>query len=322
VQFDVTLDHVVGAAGRIAGRVRATPSYRSPALTGELGREAVVKLECLQLAGSFKVRGVFNRLLAMADEERTRGVVTVSGGNHAIAVAEVGRALGIPARVYMPEATPAYNVEQARQRGAEVVLTADAATGFARAEADGAAGRTYIHPYDDPLIIAGHGTVGLEMAAQEPHLTHAFIAIGGGGFAAGVAAALKARLPHIRLIGVETEGATTMTEALAAGKPVPIRPTSIARTLGAPFVTERTLAAAATLLDRVVVVPDGAVVRDLHRLLETEKLLVEPAAACVLTAARQLAPELPGDAVIGLILCGSNVDWRMLAEWRERVPGA
>jgi threonine dehydratase len=201
--------------------------------------------------------------------------------------------------------------------GARVELCEDAAEAFAKAEAYEAKGMLLVHPYDDPAIIAGHGTLGLEFLDDIPDLTHVFVSIGGGGFAAGVAAALKAKRPSLSVYGVETVGAPTMTEALKADKPVTIRATSIARTLGAPFVTARTLSAAKSFLEEVVLVEDQPVIADLRWLLPTEKLLCEPAAACVLTAAERIAPSLPKDSVIGLVLCGSNVSLQDIDAWRS-----
>jgi threonine dehydratase len=284
-----------------------------------MGANVFIKCEGLQLGGSFKLRGCFNKLLQLGEVERKAGVVTVSGGNHAIAVSLAASALGMKALVLMPQATPALNVRLTREAGGEVQLCADAAEAFAKAEELGRQGMSYVHPYDDPAVIAGHGTLALEMAADAPQpLDHAFISIGGGGFAAGVAAALKGAWPGIHLHGVETEGATTMTEALAAGYPVPIRPSSIARTLGAPFVTERTLAAARTFLDDIVVVPDAEAARALFTILELERLLVEPAAAAGLAAAVARRASLAPGASIGLILCGSNVALDDALGWRAQ----
>ena len=178
---------------------------------------------------------------------------------------------------------------------------------------------TNVHSYDDPAIIAGHGTLGLELANDAGgRLDHVFISIGGGGFAAGVGAALKGLDPAVRLHGVETEGATTMTQALAAGKPVPIRPTSIARTLGAPFATERTMAAARQFLEDIVVVPDAEAVREIVWVLQNGRVLLEPAAACVVAAAlARKAMFKPGERV-GLVLCGSNVALEDIAAWRTQ----
>lgn len=318
MQFDVSLADIRAAGQRIAGRARATPAHVSPAVSARLGSETVLKLECLQEAGSFKVRGCFNKLLAMSPAERARGVVTVSGGNHAIAVSQVAEALGAKALVLMPKTVAPFNIALTEAAGGKVELCEDAIAAFARADDYAAGGMTNVHSYDDPLIIAGHGTLGLELAEQASGLTHLFISIGGGGFAAGVGAAMKALDPALHIIGVETEGATTMTEALAAGKPVPMRPTSIARTLGAPFATERTMAAARLFLDEIVVVPDAEAVRELVWLLQNERVLVEPAAACVLAAALRQRNSLPADARVGLILCGSNVALDDLAAWRTR----
>jgi threonine dehydratase len=320
--FDVTLPQIEAARARVSSLVRATPTYESADASERLGLRTFLKMEALQIAGSFKVRGVFNAVLALSEEERRRGLVTVSGGNHAIAVSRVAGTLGIDALVLMPKVTPRFNVDLTRRFGARVELCDDAAEAFAKAEEYGRNGMRFVHPYDDPAIIAGHGTLGLEFLEAAPGLSHVFMSIGGGGFSAGVAAALKAKRPDIVLYGVETVGAPTMTEALKAGEPVTIHPTSIARTLGAPFATRRTLAAAQTFLKQVLLVEDGPVVADLTWLLQAEKVLCEPAAACVLTAAARIAPDLPRDAVIGLVLCGSNVSLHDLDAWRRDFAGA
>lgn len=316
--FDVSLDDILQAETRIAGRMRQTPAYASEAVSARLGSAAVLKLECLQQTGSFKVRGCFNKLLSMSDTERARGVVTVSGGNHAIAVSQVATVLGSKALVLMPKTVAPFNIALTRAAGGEVELCEDAIAAFAKADEYAALGRTNVHSYDDPLIIAGHGTVGLEFAQQAKGLTHVLISIGGGGFAAGVGAAMKGLNPALHIIGVETEGATTMTEALEAGKPVQMRPTSIARTLGAPFATMRTMAAARAFLDEIVVVPDREAVSELVWLLQNERVLVEPAAACVLAAAMARRDIFGRDAKVGLILCGSNVALEDVSSWRTQ----
>lgn len=319
-RFDVTLADIEAAQARTGARIRRTPAYESAEISSRLGRRAFVKLECLQLAGSFKVRGVFNKVLSLTPDERRRGLVTVSGGNHAVAVARVAGELGLDALVLMPKVTAQLNIDLTTGFGARVELCEDAAEAFAKAKRYEAEGRLFVHPYDDPAVIAGHGTLGLEFLDDAPDLTHVFVSIGGGGFMAGVAAAMKARNPEILVYGVETSGAATMTEALRVGEPVPIRPTSIARTLGAPFATPRTLAAAQAFLEDIVLVEDEPVVRDLVWLLRTEKVLCEPAAACVLTAAHAVARKLPHDARAGLVLCGSNLSLDDLDAWRALLP--
>jgi threonine dehydratase len=298
--------------------VRETPVYRSTGLAARLGAETLIKLESLQLAGSFKVRGCFNKLMQMSEAEKARGVVTVSGGNHAIAVSMVARAVGTTALVLMPRSVQPFNIRLTEEAGGRVELCADAIEAFAKAEDYAKAGLTNVHSYDDPAIIAGHGTLGLELARQAGGLTHLFVSIGGGGFVAGVAAAMKAENPALRVFGVETRGATTMTDALAAGKPVPIRPTSIARTLGAPFATERTMAAARAFLEEIVLVDDRDCVAELVWLLQNERVLVEPAAAAVVVAALARRESFGKGARVGLILCGSNVALEDVAAWRTQ----
>lgn len=317
--FDVTLADIEAAQKRIAGRVRVTPTYVSRALSDRLGTQTLVKLECLQDAGSFKVRGSFNKLLTMTPEEQARGVVTVSGGNHAIAVSQVATSLGMKALVLMPKTTPALNIALTQAAGGTVELCDDAIIAFARAADYAAQGMVNIHSFDDPLVMAGHGTMGLELSAQAgAGLTHVFISIGGGGFSAGVGAALKALDPAVKIYGVETEGAENMTMALAAGKPVNHRSTSIARTLGAPFATERTMAAAREFLEEIIIVPDRDAVAGILEILEAERVLVEPAAACVLAAALARRDMFrPGDRV-ALILCGSNVALGDVLGWKTQ----
>ena len=319
MKFDVTLADIQAAAARISGRIRRTPTWHSAGLSGRLGVETWVKVESLQLGGSFKLRGCFNRMMAMSDRERAAGVVTVSGGNHAVAVAIAAKALDIRATVLMPEGSAVYNVELTRAAGADVMFEPDAAGCFQKAQELAGRGMTAIHPYDDPAIIAGHGTLGLELTTDAGgRIDHVFLSIGGGGFAAGVGAALKGLDPAVRIHGVETEGATAMSEALAAGAPVTIRPSSIARTLAAPFVTERTLAAARQFLEEVVVVPDAEAVREIDWVLQHGRVLLEPAASAVVAAAQARKESFkPGERVV-LVLCGSNVALDEIAEWRTR----
>jgi threonine dehydratase len=316
MEFDVALADIEAARARVAGQVRATPTWRSDALSRRLDAEVFLKLECLQLGGSFKMRGVLNKLATMDEAARARGIVTVSGGNHAIATAEAARATGTRALVTMPSVTPAYNVERTRAAGAEVELCESAAIAFARAQELGRAGMTFVHPYDDPAVIAGHGTLGLELAEAVPGMTDVFVSIGGGGFMSGVAAAVKGRLPSARVHGVETQGAETMTRALAAGRPETIAPSSIARTLGAPFATERTMAAARRFLEGIEVVPDAEAVAELDALVADEHVWCEPAASCTVAAALRLRARLGARPRIVLVLCGSNVAFDDVARWR------
>lgn len=319
----ITLEMIRDARARIAPHVLRTPTLPQGRLGDTLGLPVVAKLELLQYTGSFKVRGAFNAMLGLDEAARAAGVVAVSGGNHALAVAYAARVLGLRATVVMPATTPENHVAGTRAEGAELVLTADIAAAFAEAERQAAAGRTPIHPFDDPLVIAGQGTMGLELLEDAPEITDIVASIGGGGMIAGVIAAVKALRPEIRIWGVETEGADAMSKAIAAGRPVRLDAiTSIAKTLGAPSVSDRTLAIVRDGVEAVLVVPDAEAVRGLQILAEQAKVVTEPAAACTLAAALRLKDRLPRDARLALILCGGNVTLGDIERWRGQFGAA
>ncbi|MGE6736660.1 threonine/serine dehydratase, partial [Streptomyces sp. NPDC059900] len=253
----VGVEDVESAAARIAGHVVRTPTLPSPGLTALLGVPVTVKLELLQRTGSFKARGAVAKLLAMTDEQREAGVVAVSGGNHGVAVAEMSAALGVRATVVMPRTAPARSVQAARAAGADVRLTATMAEAFATMDRLEAEGLTLLHPFSDPVVIAGQGTVGLELAADAGELTDVLVSIGGGGLIAGVAAALRARRPDVRVWGVETTGADAMSQALACGGPVQVDVDSRISTLSAPTVSSLTYTMVRDQVDQVFVVPEA-----------------------------------------------------------------
>jgi threonine dehydratase len=317
--MSLPLDLICQAQHRLRGLVHRTPLVRSAALSERLGADVYLKLECLQKTGSFKPRGAFNKMLSLAADERRRGVVAVSGGNHAQGVAFAARQLGITATIVMPASTPRNYLDATRGYGAEVRLVPDIRTAFAEAERLGREGRVLVHPFDDPLVAAGQGTVGLEILEDLPGVTRVYASIGGGGFIGGVAAALKAIKPEVTVIGVETHGADAMAQSLAAGRLVELPAiTSVARTLGAPKVSEFTLNLARTLLREVIVVDDAAAVAALFYLLERTKQLTEPAASCCLAAALQQREQFaPADQVV-LVLCGGNVSGEDLAGFWQR----
>lgn len=266
-----------------------------------------MKYELFQKTGSFKVRGAFNKLLSLTNAERSRGVVAVSGGNHAQAVAYTSSVLGVNAVIAMPEDTPRHYLEATRSYGATVDLRPSIADAFRRMEELAAEGRIVMHPFDDPIIIAGQGTVGLEIVQDVPNLTDIVVSIGGGGLAGGVATAAKAYDKKIRVWGVETDGADAMSQALAAGEPVTLPAiTSIAKTLGAPFVTETTLRMAQDLFETVTVVPDAEAVDAMRFIAERLKVLTEPAASCTLAAAERLQSKFSPKSNVVLIFCGGN----------------
>jgi threonine dehydratase len=277
------------ARERIGPYVKRTPQEHSRTLSRHLGTNVFVKYELFQWTGAFKVRGAFNKILSLSEEERDRGVVAVSGGNHAQAVAYAANELGIESVVLMPESTPKNYVEATRGYGATVDLRPTIAEAFAEIKRYEAEGMVFVHPFDDPLVMAGQGTVGLEIMDDLPDATDVIVSIGGGGLASGVATAIKGVNPSVRLWGVETVGADAMSQALAAGQPVTLTAiTSIAKTLGAPSVSAETLVLAQKYLESVTVVTDAEAVASLQFILERLKVITEPAASCTLAAAEQL----------------------------------
>lgn len=315
----LSLDDVRTAERRIAGRLHRTPLVASTTVSGDLGVPTFLKLECLQKTGSFKPRGAFNKLLSLTDAERAAGVVGVSGGNHAQGLAFAAKTIGVRAVICMPRSTPENYLAATRGYGAEVVLCDDIAAAFAEMARRRDGGLTEVHPFDDPLIAAGQGTVGLEIFADLPDASRVYVSIGGGGLIAGVAAALKSLRPEVRIIGVETRGADAMAQAVAAGRIVDLPAiTSIARTLGAPRVSEFTLRHVRELVDEVVVVDDREAVAALEFLLERTKQLTEPAASCTLAAARRQKASFRPDEKIVLLLCGGNVSLADVCRWRTQ----
>jgi threonine dehydratase len=314
----IGISDVEAAAGRISGHVVRTPTVPSPGLTALLGVPVTAKLELLQRTGSFKSRGATAKLLSLSDAERAAGVVAVSGGNHGIAVAEMAAALHVKATVVMPRSAPARAVRIAEAAGASVRLTDGMDSAFALMTRLRDEGLTLVHPFDDPVVIAGQGTVGLEFAEDAGELTDVLVSIGGGGLIAGVAAALRARRPGVRVWGVETEGAEAMSRALKAGGPVPVELSSVVSTLSAPTVSQLTYDHVSELVTEVLVVPDREAVQGSLDLAEHAKVWTEPAAGCLLPAARQVVERVGKEARIGLVVCGGNVSTSDMAAWAER----
>lgn len=296
------------ARGRIAPFIHRTPVIRNHTLSERIGANVHLKLEMFQKTGAFKVRGAFNRMLALSKVERTRGVVAVSAGNHAQAVAYAARELNMRAVVLMPESTPLNYLRATADYGAAIVLTNTLADALRRVYHYVERGFTYVHPFADRLVIAGQGTLGLEILDDVPEVTDVIVSIGGGGLAGGVALAIKSVRPRVRVWGVETEGAESMAVALAAGHVVELpRVTSIAHTLGAPAVAEEALALAQRYLESVTVVSDASAMEALRFLLERVKVLTEPASSCTLAAADKLRDAFTPSSHVVLILCGGNI---------------
>ncbi|MFF3555561.1 pyridoxal-phosphate dependent enzyme [Streptomyces tsukubensis] len=307
----IGIEDVRAAARLVEGRLVRTPTLVSPGLSDLLGAPVVAKLELLQRTGSFKARGALAKLLSLDAAQRAAGVVAVSGGNHGVAVAVAAGMLDIKATVCMARTASARSVAAAEAAGAQVRLTETMPEAFALMERLRTEGMTLVHPFDDPLVIAAQGTVGLEFAedlpasgAQAP--TDVLVSIGGGGLISGVAVALKALLPEVRVWGVETAGAESMSRALAAGGPVPVELSSLVTTLSAPSVSRLTYDHVAALVEDVIVVSDAEAVRGVADMAQHAKLWTEPAAGCLLPAARRVVDRVGAEARIGLVVCGGN----------------
>ncbi len=315
--FDLGSADIEAAADRIRPYVRRTPMVRDAALSERFNSNIYLKLELLQHTGAFKVRGAFNKLLTLGHGQLGLGVVAVSAGNHAQAVAFASRALRIKALILMPRDTPKNYLVETKRYGADVRLYPTMADAFEAAKGYETRGWAYVHPFDDPLVIAGQGTIGLEILEEVPEVTDVIVSIGGGGLSAGVAAAIKAEKPDTKIWGVETRGAHSMAAAFEAGKVVELaRPASIARTLCAPAAGKLTFAMAQRHLESVTVVDDSEAVAALFFLLERSKVLTEPASSCTLAAADRLKAHFDPQSNVVLILCGGNVGLTDLFELR------
>jgi threonine dehydratase len=309
----VTLADVQQAATRIAGAVVHTPCLRSETLSRIVKADVWVKFENLQFTASFKERGALNTLLQLNDNERGRGVIAMSAGNHAQGVAYHAGRLGIPATIVMPSFTPNMKVKHTRGHGAKVVLMGDtlaeAATEAHRLAA--AEGLVFVHPYDDPRIIAGQGTIALEMLKDVPELDTLVAPVGGGGMIAGCAVAARGLKPDLRVIGAESEGYSAMRQLLA-GEPVTAGGDTIAEGIAVRDIGKLPLEIARALIDPVVAVDEVAIEQAICLLLEVEKTVTEGAGAAGL-AALLAYPELVKGRKVGLVLSGGNIDTRLLA---------
>lgn len=311
----VTLADIRAAHERIRSGIYRSPCPPSIPLSDLTGCEISCKLDLLQRTGSFKERGARNALLLLDAGQRARGVVAASAGNHALGLAYHGKLLGIPVTVVMPRFAPLVKVATCRKLGARVILEGDSfddarRTAIEIADRDGL---NRIHGFDDIRVIAGQGTMGLEILEDVPDADAIIVPCGGAGLLAGVATAVKALRPEIRIVAVEPAAAASLSASLAAGRPtqVAIRPT-LADGLAVGKVGETSFAIAAPLIDRVITVGEEMLSLAVLRLLELEKTVVEGAGAAALAALLQNGcPELQGKKVV-LLLCGGNIDLSIL----------
>ncbi|HET6182511.1 MAG TPA: threonine ammonia-lyase [Acetobacteraceae bacterium] len=309
----LSLADIEAAAARIRGKVLRTPAVRSAELARASGADAVLKLENLQATGAFKERGAANRLALLSADERRRGVIAMSAGNHAQAVARHAQILGIRATIVMPAFTPSTKVTRTAAWGATVVLEgetlADAAA-HARTLAQ-AEGLVFIHPYDDPAVMAGQGTMALELLEDTPELDVLIVPVGGGGLLAGCATAALGRKPGIEVLGVEVESYAAMAQRLA-GAPVDVGGPTIAEGIAVRDVGETPLALIRALGLEVLTVPEAAIERAIGLLIEGAKLVAEGAGAAALAALLTYPARFAGKRV-GIPVCGGNIDARILS---------
>jgi threonine dehydratase len=317
----ITLADINAARERIASSVYKSPCARSEMLSRMTGQNVFLKLENLQMTGSFKERGALNKIATLSADQTKRGVVAASAGNHAQGVAYHATRRGIRAVIVMPLTTPLVKVQATRGFGAEVVLhganydeACEEATRLCEAE-----GMSFIHPFDDPLVMAGQGTIGLELLEQVEGLEAVVIPIGGGGLIGGIACALKEQKPSVRVVGVQTLKLPSMREAVAAGHPVTLPAgTTIADGIAVRRAGDVTFPVVEKYVDEIVTVDEDEIASAILTLLEREKTLAEGAGASALAALLQQRTSLEKDTKTAVLVSGGNIDVTLLSRIIER----
>jgi threonine dehydratase len=316
----ITIADVERARARIKDAIYVSPCAHSETFSKLTGNKVYFKLENLQMTGSFKERGALNKILSLTDDEKRRGVIAASAGNHAQGVSYHATRQGLRATIVMPTATPLVKVTRTREYGAEVVLHgASYDEAFEEAwRRHQAEGFTFIHAFDDDAIMAGQGTIGLELLEQNPYLEAVVLAVGGGGLAAGVAVAIKETNPRIKVYGVETAALPSMKRALEAGQPVVVPPArTIAEGIAVRRAGDKTLEVVRNYLDDVVLVDEEEIAEAILLLLEKEKTVAEGAGAAPLAALVHRRLPVEGKKV-AIVVCGGNIDVNVISRIIER----
>ncbi|HEV3310477.1 MAG TPA: threonine/serine dehydratase [Chloroflexota bacterium] len=312
----MSVEEIGTARERAAQHVFRTPLLRSRELSEQTGSQVWLKAENLQHTGAFKVRGAINAVLSLTPDERWAGAITVSAGNHGMALSFAGRVSGVHVTVVMPDTAVKAKVAAVERYGGKVILTNGTRLMETMENVQRVGGQTFIHPFDRPEVIAGQGTVGLEIAEDMPDVQAVIVPVGGGGLISGVATAMKSLVPSALVIGVEPEGSTAVSRSLAAGEPVRLEAfATVADGLNAPWAGPNSLSIIQRLVDRVVTVSDNEIVAALARIARHANLIVEPAGAAAVAALLSgRLPELIGKRVVA-ILSGGNVDGDRLAHF-------
>ncbi len=317
----ISLDDIIKARRRIRDSLPPTPCARAAQLSRQLGCELFIKCENLQMTGSFKVRGALARILQLTEAERAAGVIAASAGNHAQGVAWAAQKFGVPATIVMPETAPLAKIRGTAAFGADIVLAGtgyDAA--YARAvELQRDSGATFIHAFDDPAVMAGQGSAGLEIIEQLGDFDLVLVPVGGGGLAGGIATVIKQTRPGVQVIGVQSARVPSMQASLAAGAPTPVPPAAtLADGIAVARVGVHTYPQAAAWLDGIVTVDEESIARAILTLLEQEKLLAEGAGAVGIAALLEGVVGDPAGKRIVAVVSGGNIDPIELAKIVER----
>ncbi len=311
----IPIEAIRAADERTRGKVHRTPLLSASSLGARAGVRLFLKCENFQKTGSFKARGALNKVMSLSNEDRTCGLVTVSAGNHAAAVAWAAGIAGCGAVVVMPDGAPRSKIEAVRSYGAEIVFHADRATLFDRLnEVREARGLTFVHPFDDPTVLAGAATAGLEIVADMPDAQVVVVPVGGGGLLGGVASAVKQLRPSVRVVAVELADGPGLAPALAAGKPVPVqRPDTLADGMTPPFVGALPLEIAREAVDEIVTVTEDEIREAMRLLMTRAKLVVEGAGAAATAAVLAGKTGAADGALVVALASGGNVDLAKVA---------
>lgn len=319
----VQISDIQDARRLLRGIIIPTPILSDEKLSNEIGAKAFLKAECLQRSGSFKDRGAFNKISRLSDDEKKRGVVTASAGNHAQAVALAARLHNIKATIVLPEFAPLTKITATKAQGADVILfgsTFDEAVGHSR-ELQQEHGYTYVHAFDDEMVIAGQGTIGCEIAEDLADVSVIVVPIGGGGIISGIAIAAKSLIPSVRVIGVQAANVAAVNKSLAAGHPVEVlssQPT-IADGIAVKRPGEVTLPIIRELVDEVVEVSEEEIARGIFHCVQNNHLVVEGAGAAGVAALLARKINVGPDDNVCTVLCGGNIDANLLARVLEQV---